>query len=146
MHEIDVACQATAAENPTGVAKREIVMNPDQEMRKRGKFEVNFSSASSTRQTTLDKFIGVSSCNSRKFEEKAAFSCGQRMNNSTGNNTWDKNGGGVGGSDENEKFNVFVEIDAEAAKTWIYPGKFIISHFVFVATRSKMWYYILCSD
>lgn len=126
MHEIDVACQATAAENPTVVAKREMLMNPDQEMRKRGKFEVNFSSAPSTRQTTLDKFIGVSSCNSRKFEEKAGFSCGQRMNNGIGNNmSWDKNDGGVDESDDNEKLNVFVEIDAEAAKTWIYPGKYI---------------------
>lgn len=125
MHEIDVACQATAAEKPTVIAKQEMVMNPDQEMRKRGRFDVNFSSSSSTRQTTLDKFIGVSRSNSMKFEEKEGFSRGQRKNNGFGNNICDKNGGGVAECEDIEKLNVFVEIDAEAAKTWIYPGKYI---------------------
>lgn len=124
MLEIDVACQATAADRPTAIpnlnCKQEMGMNPDQEMRKKGKFDANLTLATSTRQTTLDKFIGVSSCNSRKFDEKAGISCGQRTSNSIGNNI----------CEETEKLNEFVKIDVEAAKTWIYPGIYYIYMYI----------------
>lgn len=133
MHEIDVACQATAAEKPTAIpnlsSKQEMVMNPDQEMRERGKFDVNSGSVSSTRQTTLDRFVGFSSLNSRKSEEKARVSSGLCVNNSIGSNVRDKYVGGVAECEESEKLNSFVKIDLEAAKTWIYPGKLIFMSF-----------------
>ncbi|XP_057793601.1 DEAD-box ATP-dependent RNA helicase FANCM isoform X2 [Salvia miltiorrhiza] len=134
VHEIDVACRATAAEMPTVVpdsnCKQEMFVNTDQAMRKKGKFEANLSSAPSTRQTTLDKFIGVSSCNSRKFEEKAGNSYGQLcMSNSIGNNI----------CEETEKLNEFVSIDAEAAKTWIYPVNIPCRDYQLSITRTALF-------
>ena len=125
MHEIDVACQATAAAVvPNSHRKQEMFVNVDEEMRKKGKFDA-ISLAPSTRQTTLDRFIGASSCNSRKFEERVEISCGQqRVSSGIGENI----------CRETEKVNEFVKIDAETAKTWIYPG---------IYTYMRMYYVFL---
>ncbi|KAH6765134.1 hypothetical protein C2S51_016383 [Perilla frutescens var. frutescens] len=142
VQEIDVACQATAAEKPTAIPNKrcnqEMVMNPDEEMRKKVKFDANFSSISSTRQTTLDRFIGGSSSNSRKFEETARFSRGLRINNSNVSNIRE-NGGGVGWCEETEKLNTFVKIDPEAAKTWIYPVNVPCRDYQLSITRTALF-------
>lgn len=134
MHEIDVACLATTAEKLTSTStskffpsfscEQEMVLNPAQEMRKNGKFDFKSISVSSTRQTTLDRFIGVSSSDSRKLVEKAECSNGLQVNNRNGIGIGidDKNSGGVADCDDIEMFNGFAKIDPEAAKSWIYPG------------------------
>ncbi|KAL1542826.1 hypothetical protein AAHA92_19865 [Salvia divinorum] len=131
VHEIDVACQATAATVvPTNsYCKQDIFGNVDEEMRKKGKFDA-ISSAPSTRQTTLDRFMGAPSCNSRKFEEKAEISCGQQ-----------RMGGSIGESicQETEKLNEFVKIDAEAAKTWIYPVNVPVRDYQLSITRTALF-------
>lgn len=139
MQEIDVACLATAAQNPTSTSKfipsfsceQEMVYNPAQEMRKKGNFDIKSNSVSSTRQTTLDRFIGVSSSDSRKLVGKVECSNGLQGNNRNGVGIGDKNGGGVADFEDNEMLNGFVQIDPEAAKSWIYPGYFIPLTFIF---------------
>ncbi|KAL3643016.1 hypothetical protein CASFOL_013831 [Castilleja foliolosa] len=91
-------------------------------MQRKGKNDVRFSSVSSTRQSTLDKFIGLSSGNSKKPVENSEFSNGSRRNVSNDDDIVDKNGGNVAECEYIEMLNGFVNIDPEAAKTWIYPG------------------------
>ncbi|XP_042062897.1 DEAD-box ATP-dependent RNA helicase FANCM [Salvia splendens] len=130
VHEIDVACQAAAATAvPNSYCKQEMFVNVDEEMRKTGKFDA-ISSAPSTRQTTLDRFIGAPSFNSRKFEERVEISRGQQcMSSSIGENI----------CQESEKLNEFVKIDAEAAKTWIYPVNVPVREYQLSITRTALF-------
>lgn len=130
VREIDVACQATNAENPPSTStfncsfdcNSEIDPNPVQELRRKGKFDANFTSVSSTRQSTLDSFVGFSSNYSKKSEGKAESSNGLGGNTSNGDSIGDHN---VAQCDDTEMLNGLIKIDAEAAKTWIYPGYFL---------------------
>ncbi|KAK6116697.1 hypothetical protein DH2020_049579 [Rehmannia glutinosa] len=140
---IDVACQATADEKSTSISNFNSSFNcnpqnfldPAQGVQKKGRFDA----VSSTRQTTLDKFIGVSSSISKKSVEKAELSNGLRSNNSSGNNIVYNNGGGVAECEDIEMLNGFMKIDPEAAKTWIYPVNFPGRDYQFSITRTALF-------
>ncbi|KAL7118213.1 hypothetical protein ACP275_03G121300 [Erythranthe tilingii] len=139
VQEIDVACQATNAEKPTSVSDfnrdSEINSNPVQEVQKKKKFDSNFSSVSSTRQSTLDRFVGFSS-SSKKSVEKVEFSNGFFGNTSNGDSIGHKN---VVGCEDTEMLDEFVKIDAEAAKTWIYPVNIPRRDYQFSITRTALF-------
>ncbi|KAL3654352.1 hypothetical protein CASFOL_004033 [Castilleja foliolosa] len=119
---IDVACLANITEKPsTSIYNPQNNSDPVRKMHRKGKNDVRFSSVSSTRQSTLDKFIGLSSGNSKKPVENSEFSDGSRRNVSNDDDIVDKNGGNVAECEYIEMLNGFVNIDPEAAKTWIYP-------------------------
>ncbi|KAI3464359.1 hypothetical protein Pfo_021022 [Paulownia fortunei] len=147
VQEIDVACRTTAAEKPTSISNFNysfycnppIDLNPVQEMHKKEKNDANINSVSSTKQSTLDRFIGFSSSYSKKSLGKAEFSNGLRGNNSNGNNTGDKNRNGVTGWEDTEMLDGFVKIDVEAAKTWIYPVNVPRRDYQFSITRTALF-------
>ncbi|XP_011096497.1 uncharacterized protein LOC105175667 [Sesamum indicum] len=142
--EIDVACQATAAEKPTSISniRSNLKCNleyPPQEMRKKGKIDVNFNSLSSTRQSTLDRFIGVSSSNSDKFMGKVEFSEPVDGNISNSNIIDDKGDGTGADFEDVEMLNGFIKIDTDAAKTWIYPVNVPRRDYQFSITRTALF-------
>ncbi|KAL0326353.1 UNVERIFIED_CONTAM: DEAD-box ATP-dependent RNA helicase FANCM [Sesamum radiatum] len=142
--EIDVACQATAAEKPTSISNISSNLKcnlecPPQEMRKKGKIDVNFNSLSSTRQSTLDRFIGVSSSNSGKFMGKVEFSKPVDGNNGNSNIIDDKDDGSGAEFEDVEMLNGFVKIDTGAAKTWIYPVNVPRRDYQFSITRTALF-------
>ncbi|KAL0351339.1 UNVERIFIED_CONTAM: DEAD-box ATP-dependent RNA helicase FANCM [Sesamum calycinum] len=142
--EIDVACQATAAEKPTSISNISSNLKcnleyPPQEMRKKGKIDVNFNSLSSTRQSTLDRFIGVSSSNSGKFMGKVEFSKPVDGNNGNNNIIDDKDDGSGAEFEDVEMLNGFVKIDTGAAKTWIYPVNVPRRDYQFSITRTALF-------
>lgn len=132
MHEIDVACLATTSEKPSisdfGSSidcRPGVALNPIQAMQKNGKHHVNINSISSSRQSTLDIFIGVSSINEKKLLGKIELSDEVRGNTINDRQTDDRNSGDGAECEDMEVLNGFVKIDPEAAKTWIYPGPFL---------------------
>ncbi|KAL9173437.1 hypothetical protein ABFS82_03G114100 [Erythranthe guttata] len=139
VQEIDVACQATNAEKPTFISNfncgSEIKSNPVQEVQKKRKFDSNFSSVSSTRQSTLDRFVGFSS-SSKKSVQKVEFSNGFFGNTSNSDSIGHKN---VVGCEDTEMLDEFVKIDAEAAKTWIYPVNIPRRDYQFSITRTALF-------
>ncbi|KAL0437937.1 UNVERIFIED_CONTAM: DEAD-box ATP-dependent RNA helicase FANCM [Sesamum latifolium] len=142
--EIDVACLATAAEKPTSISNISSNLKcnleyPPQQMRKKGKIDVNFNSLSSTRQSTLDRFIGVSSSNSEKFMGKVEFSKPVDGNNGNNNIIDDKDDGTGAEFEDVEMLNGFIKIDTDAAKTWIYPVNVPRRDYQFSITRTALF-------
>ncbi|KAL6525255.1 hypothetical protein OROMI_030848 [Orobanche minor] len=147
---IDVACcQAIAAgKPPTTISNfnsssnkrnaQDYYLDPVREGQKRGNFDLKHGSFSSTRQSTLDKFIGISSGNSKKPVGKVEFSKGESRNNSNyGEDIVDRNGSRVAECEYNE--NGFVNIDPEAAKSWIYPVNIPLRDYQFAITRTALF-------
>lgn len=130
MKEIDVACARTSEK------AADCNQSPSLKVDEALKREISsktatgcFPSSSSTRQSTLDRFIGISS-NSKVSE-------GLKRNPNSYSNGFCKNSGdNAQGSkkieeqegDDSEGNISFVKIDPVAAKTWIYPGFFFFSH------------------
>ncbi|KZV33093.1 Fanconi anemia group M protein [Dorcoceras hygrometricum] len=112
VREIDVGCQATAPEKPSPEKNSSVSYHffksyPVQEAcRKREPIP----SSSSSRQTTLDKYIGVAASNLEQCAEKTAFSNG-----------------------------TFVRIDPEAAKTWVYPVNISRRDYQFAITQTALF-------
>ena len=89
--------------------------------------------ASSSRQLTLDRFIGIVPRNSNGHQrEKHCNGFLKNKNNNFNSNCQinvGNSGEGQKGQAEDEEENVgFVKIDPEAAKTWIYPGFFLVEY------------------
>ncbi|KAL3641437.1 hypothetical protein CASFOL_016405 [Castilleja foliolosa] len=137
---IDVACLANITEKPsTSIYNPQNNLDPVREMQRKGKNDVKFNSVSSTRQSTLDKFIGISSGNSKKPVENLEFSNGSRRNVSNDDDIVDKNGGNVAECEYIEMLNGFVNIDPEAAKTWIYPVNVPRRDYQYSITRTALF-------
>ncbi|KAL6492806.1 hypothetical protein OROGR_032565 [Orobanche gracilis] len=147
---IDVACcQAIAAEKPpTSISNfnsssnnrnpQDYYLDPVREGQKRGNFDLKHGSFSSTRQSTLDKFIGVSSGNSKKPVGKVEVSKGVSQNNCNyAEDIVHRNGKGVAECEYNE--NGCVKIDHEAAKSWIYPVNIPLRDYQFAITRTALF-------
>lgn len=142
MREIDVSCEATAPEkltpvNSSCIAHSYFKSNPVQETCRNGK---STATISSTRQTTLDKFIGVSASNLKQRTEKGEFSNGSCDNVSYVDVTGDKNRG-VSKCVDIEMSSTFVKIDPEAAETWVYPGSFLSKEISFLCGNFTMFPY-----
>ncbi|GER37833.1 ATP-dependent DNA helicase MPH1 [Striga asiatica] len=147
--EIDKACEAVAAGKlPASVSNLNSNFNcnhpqncsgPSEELQRKGKIDVNYSSLSSTRQSTLDNFIGVSSGNSKKFLGKVESSNGLARNNGSGGYAVCENGGGVAECEYAEMVNRCVAIDPEAAKTWIYPVNIPRRDYQFSITKTALF-------
>ncbi|GFP81410.1 fanconi anemia group m protein homolog [Phtheirospermum japonicum] len=145
---IDVACLANVAEKPTTSISNfnssfnhnpQNYLDPVREMQSKGKNDVKFSSVSSTRQSTLDKFVGLSSGNSKKPMGNSEFPNGSRRNVSNDDVIVDKNGGNVAEGEYIEMLNGFVNIDPEAAKTWIYPVNVPHRDYQYSITRTALF-------
>lgn len=124
-----MACQNTANATSTSTSKCTSISNSDfkfysninlipvQEISRNGKPGLKFGSSSAARQSTLDKFVVIPSNNSSKLK----FTDGFHGNNSNSNNDGDEING-VAECYDIETLNGCLQIDPEAAKTWIYPG------------------------
>ncbi|CAI9754308.1 unnamed protein product [Fraxinus pennsylvanica] len=144
VREIDMACQNTA--NVTSTSKCTSTYNSDfkfnsnislipvQEISRNGKPSLKFGSSSAARQSTLDKFVVIPSNNSSKLE----FTDGFRGNNSNSNNNGDEIKG-VTECYDIEMLNGCVQIDPEAAKTWIYPVNIPRRDYQFSITRTALF-------
>ncbi|KAL2520154.1 DEAD/DEAH box RNA helicase family protein [Forsythia ovata] len=147
VREIDVACQNTANGTSTNKStisnskfefdsNANINSSPVQEIPKEGKptWKFSSSSSSSTRQSTLDKFIGIVSNNSNKSDFQDRFG----KNNSNANNNGDDMKG-VAECSGIEMLNGCIQIDPEAAKTWIYPVNIPRRDYQFTITRTALF-------
>ncbi|CAA0809880.1 DEAD/DEAH box RNA helicase family protein [Striga hermonthica] len=147
--EIDKACEAVAAGKlPASISNLSSNFNcnhpencsgPSGELQIKGKIDANYSSLSSTRQSTLDNFIGVSSGNSKKFFGKVESSNGLARENGSGGYAVCENGGGVAECEYAEMVNRCVAIDPEAAKTWIYPVNIPRRDYQFSITKTALF-------
>ncbi|XP_073052699.1 DEAD-box ATP-dependent RNA helicase FANCM isoform X1 [Primulina eburnea] len=136
VRDIDVACEATAPEkltpvNSSSIAHSYFKSNPVQETRRKGEC---IATISSTRQTTLDKFIGVSASNLKQCTEKAEFSNSVSYGDVTGDNNR-----GVSECEGIEMNSTFVKIDPEAAKTWVYPVNISRRDYQFAITQTALF-------
>ncbi|XP_073275949.1 DEAD-box ATP-dependent RNA helicase FANCM isoform X2 [Primulina huaijiensis] len=136
VRDIDVACEATAPEkltpvNSSSVAHIYFKSNPVQETCRKGEC---IATISSTRQTTLDKFIGVSASNLMQSMEKAEFSNIVSYGDVTGDNNRV-----VSECEDIEMSSTFVKIDPEAAKTWVYPVNISRRDYQFAITQTALF-------
>lgn len=142
MKEIDVACARTSEKTADCSQNQSLKVD---EAHKREIFSRRatgfFPPSSSTRQSTLDRFIGISS-NSNVSE-------GLKRNHNSYSNGFCKNSGdNVHRSNENEEQegddsegNISsVKIDPVATKTWIYPGFFLFPCFLVLIVEDKCYF------
>lgn len=122
VNEIDVACARTSV-------RADCNQNPSlkvDEAHKRDIFSKRatgfFNSSSSTRQSTLDRFIGISS-NSNVSEgvKRNPYSYSEGFCKNSGDNAQTSNKSEEQEGDDTEGNISFVKIDPVTAKTWIYP-------------------------
>lgn len=83
------------------------------------------SFSSSSRQSTLDRFFTGAISNSNGLQREIEENCGNVFC-SNGNNSYSDKGKGEDEVRDAEGSVSFVKIDLEAAKTWVYPGNFIL--------------------
>ncbi|XP_027150235.1 DEAD-box ATP-dependent RNA helicase FANCM [Coffea eugenioides] len=100
--------------------------------------------ASSSRQLTLDRFIGIVPRNSNGHQrEKHCNGFLKNKNNNFNSNCQinvGNSGEGQKGQAEDEEENVgFVKIDPEAAKTWIYPVNIPLRDYQLNITRTALF-------
>ncbi|CAA3017902.1 DEAD-box ATP-dependent RNA helicase FANCM isoform X2 [Olea europaea subsp. europaea] len=146
VREIDMACQNTANATSTSTSKctsisssdfkfnSNINLIPVQEISRNGKPGLKFGSSSAARQSTLDKFVVIPSNNSSKLK----FTDGFHGNNSNSNNDGDEING-VAECYDIETLNGCLQIDPEAAKTWIYPVNIPRRDYQFSITKTALF-------
>ncbi|KAL3503905.1 hypothetical protein ACH5RR_033746 [Cinchona calisaya] len=132
VREIDVACAQTTASvstlNPkTEETHKRLVPN-----------KPNSFPSSSTRQSTLDRFIGIASNSKWKPQENLSYGF-PRNNNNYNYKSIISNGGGEEVEGNAEESVSFVKIDPEAAKTWIYPVNVPLRDYQFNITRTALF-------
>lgn len=105
MKEIDGALEATAISNRPSSSHFASTSHSNRQIKETHKYP--FASSSSSRQSTLDKFIQNSTKNAEKSSREQE----------------NRNGFGEKNRNEVESYGPsYVKIDPEAAKTWIFPG------------------------
>lgn len=135
MKEIDVACARTAAPSnchSNSISSSKVEATGIREVSSKKATGFSSSSSSSSRQSTLDRFIGIArnSINNKNESEK-------RKPNFYSNGVCETSGNNVGNSNKREEEEEddtegkisFIKIDPVAAKTWIYPGSFFLLTF-----------------
>lgn len=107
------------------------------------------SFSSSSRQSTLDRFFTGAISNSNGLQREREENCGNGFC-SNGNNSYSDNGECEDEVRDAEGSVSFVKIDLEAAKTWVYPGNFILDfpkfpHPFFFSSSSFLAIPVSCS-
>lgn len=117
--EID---EATAISNRPSSSHFASTSHSNQQIKEAHKYPF---ASSSSRQSTLDKFIQNSTKNAEKSSREQE----------------NRNGFGARNGNEGESYGPsYVEIDPEAAKTWIFPGSFFHCFFF---TSNNLFYILM---